>query len=402
MDYSEQTKTLALFRNRAVWSATDLEVARHSGREHFKVGCVLQLISSLTVGGSERLLINFAASCTPGEDIPQVFVVINDFFHPDLAAELSATGHPVYFLKRPPGNRNPRVILSLLNIIRRHDIRIIHAHDSGAKHFAMLSKLYRPMSVGYTIHNTGLVNAWDRVKLRLHQRFVDWNIAISAAVERECESVKLKRLFKVHNGIPLATFDRVARQRRFGSPLRLINVARIYPKQKGQDILIKAVSLCAARGLDIRCDFVGSPPEGDESTLLSLKAQAIAENVADRVRFLCGRTDVRRPLDEADIFVLPSRFEGFGLVLLEAMAVGLPVIAADVDGPAELLVDGSNGIKFKVGSAEDLADKIAALAAQPELAAKIARTAKDFVTEFDIANMRDQYFGIYGQMMKVS
>ncbi|WP_441228955.1 glycosyltransferase [Tardiphaga sp. 20_F10_N6_6] len=363
---------------------------------------VLQLISSLTVGGAERLLINFAASCEPGAGVPQVFVVINDRLNPDLAAELSATGHPIYFLKRAPGNRNPRIILTLLNIIRRHDIRVIHAHDSGAKHFAMLSKLYRPMSVGYTIHNTGIAGTWDRVKLRLHRRFVDWNIAISAAVERECQAVHLQRLFKVHNGIPLGAFRAMARERHFSSPLRLINVARIYPKQKGQDILIKAVSLCVARGLDVRCDFVGSPPEGDESTLLSLKAQAIAENVADRVRFLCGRTDVRHPLDEADIFVLPSRFEGFGLVLLEAMAVGLPVIAADVDGPAELLVDGSNGIKFKVGSAEDLADKIAALAAQPELAAKIAKTAKDFVTEFDIANMRDQYFGIYGQMMKAS
>jgi glycosyltransferase involved in cell wall biosynthesis len=100
--------------------------------------------------------------------------------------------------------------------------------------------------------------------------------------------------------------------------------------------------------------------------------------------------------------VLPSRFEGFGLVLLEAMAVGLPIIAADVDGPAELLVDGLNGIKFKVGSAEDLADKIVALAAQPKVAERIAKTAKNFVTEFDIATMRDQYFGIYGQMMKAS
>jgi glycosyltransferase involved in cell wall biosynthesis len=366
------------------------------------VASVLQLISSLTVGGAERLLINFAASCQAGAGVPQVFVVINDRLNPELVAELSASGHPIYFLKRAPGNRNPRIILTLLNIIRRHDIRVIHAHDSGAKHFAMLSKLYRPMSVGYTIHNTGIAGAWDNVKLRLHRRFVDWNIAISAAVERECEAVKLQRLFKVHNGIPLAAFGTKARQRGFGSPLRLVNVARIYPKQKGQDILIKAISLCVARGLDVRCEFVGSPPADDQTTLLSLKALAIAEGVADRVRFLCGRTDVRAPLEEADIFVLPSRFEGFGLVLLEAMAVGLPVIAADVDGPAELLVDGSNGIKFKVGSAEDLADKIAALAASPEKAARIATTAREFVTEFDIAQMRDQYFGIYGQMMKLA
>ncbi len=98
--------------------------------------------------------------------------------------------------------------------------------------------------------------------------------------------------------------------------------------------------------------------------------------------------------------MLPSRYEGFGLALLEAMAMGLPSIAADIDGPAELLSDGSNGIKFKVGSAEDLADKIVTLAAQPELATRIARAAQRFVTKLDIAHMRDQYLAIYGQMMK--
>ena len=98
--------------------------------------------------------------------------------------------------------------------------------------------------------------------------------------------------------------------------------------------------------------------------------------------------------------MLPSRYEGFGLALLEAMAAGVPVIAADVDGPGELLVHGSNGLKFKVGSAEDLAEKIIDLARRPKDAARIAETARNFVNEFDIANMRDQYFTIYGQMMK--
>lgn len=362
---------------------------------------VLQLISSLTVGGSERLLINFAASCAESPSLPQVFVVINDKVNAEFAAELTASGHPTYFLKRTPGERNPRIILTLLNIIRRHDIRLIHAHDSGAKHFAMLSKFYRSMSVGYTIHNTGIVASWDRVRLRLHRQFVDWNIAISAAVERECQAVKLTRIFKVHNGIPLASFGGGDRPRNFGTPIRLINIARLYPRQKGQDILIRAVGICRARGLDVRCDFVGNPPEGDHKTMAGLEQLAAAEGVSDRIRFHCDRTDVRTLLDDADIFVLPSRYEGFGLVLLEAMAAGVPVIAADIDGPAELLVDGSNGIKFKVGSAEDLADKIVALAGRPEVAACLAKTAQRFVTEFDIANMRDQYFAIYSQMMKV-
>jgi glycosyltransferase involved in cell wall biosynthesis len=236
--------------------------------------------------------------------------------------------------------------------------------------------------------------------LRLHQRFVDWNIAISGAVERECQSVKLQRIFKVQNGIPLASFCDANRPRSFRTPLRLINVARLYPRQKGQDILIKAIAICASRNLDLLCDFVGSPPEGDPKTVEALQQLATAERVSNRIRFLCNRTDVQALLDDADIFVLPSRYEGFGLALLEAMAMGLPSIAADIDGPAELLVDGSNGIKFKVGSAEDLADKIVALAGQPELAARIAKAAQRFVTRLDVAHMRDQYLAIYGQMMK--
>ncbi len=354
------------------------------------------------MGGSERLLTSFAASCTESPGLPQVFVVINDKINAYLAENLAATGHPVYFLKRPPRQRNPRIVLTLLNIMRRHDVRMIHAHDTGAKHFAMLSKLYRPMSVGYTIHNTGLVPGWDHVKVRLHRRFVDWNIAISAAVARECETARLQRIFKVHNAIPLASFSAEVRPLRPGAPLRLINVARLYPRQKGQDILIKAVGLLRARGFDIHCDFVGDPPEGDQEMLPTLQRLAATEGVLDRIRFLCDRTDIPALLGNADIFVLPSRYEGFGLVLLEAMAAGVPVVAADVDGPAELLVDGSNGIKFKACSAEDLADKIAALAANPEVAARIATTAQHFVTEFDIANMREQYFAIYRQMMPMT
>ena len=362
---------------------------------------VLQLISSLTVGGSERLLINFAASCAESSCAQQVvFVVINDRVNEQFASELTASGHPTYFLKRTPGERNPRTILTLLRIMRLHDIRLIHAHDNGAKHFAMLAKLYRSMSVGYTIHNTGIVASWDRVRLRLHQRFVDWNIAISSAVERECRTVNLQRIFKVHNGIPLASFHATDRPRTFNSPLRLINVARLFPKQKGQDILIKAIRLCLNRNLDVRCDFVGNPPEGDQSVVDYLHELAATERVSNHIRFLFNRTDVRILLEDADIFVLPSRYEGFGLALLEAMAMGVPVIAADIDGPAELLVDGSNGVKFKVGSAEDLADKIAALAGQPELASRIARSAQRFVTSLDITRMRDQYLAIYGQMIK--
>ena len=70
--------------------------------------------------------------------------------------------------------------------------------------------------------------------------------------------------------------------------------------------------------------------------LPTLQRLAATEGVLDRIRFLCDRTDIPALLGNADIFVLPSRYEGFGLVLLEAMAAGVPVVAADVDGGASM------------------------------------------------------------------
>ncbi|MCA0425310.1 MAG: glycosyltransferase family 4 protein [Proteobacteria bacterium] len=103
------------------------------------------------------------------------------------------------------------------------------------------------------------------------------------------------------------------------------------------------------------------------------------------VTFAIDRTDIPDLLRTGDIFVLPSRQEGFGLALIEAMAAGLPVIASRTGGPATLVADRVNGLTFTPEEPEDLAEKIITLATDADLCATLVKAGYDTAARFSIA-----------------
>ena len=149
-------------------------------------------------------------------------------------------------------------------------------------------------------------------------------------------------------------------------PVELISVAR-HVRRKRLDVLLRAMA--ASSGLDVRLTLVGDGPERPR-----LEALAATLGVAERVRFL-GHVDEqgkRAALAAADLFVLASAHEGFGLVYLEAMQHGLPVIAARAGGQADFLEDGRTGMLVPGGDAAALAKAIGALAGDPALRRRLA------------------------------
>ena len=320
---------------------------------------VLHLISSLEVGGAERMLVNFVQSCTELPRIAQIVVVMNDRVDSNLASELRSTSVPVYFLGRPESSKNPKYIVDLVKIIRAHRVSIIHSHNFGSKYWSMLCRLaMRKLRLVFTLHDTKI--RMSSLDILLHNATIDVTIAISKAVAAEARSLKIDRIDQIDNGIPISIFRYVSPEP-CGSPAKVISVARLLPEKKGQDILIRAIKRCVERGLDVECTLVGSPMPGDSQTLPGLQALVSTLQLTSRVHFLVGRSDVPALLGNSNIFVLPSRYEGFGLALLEAMAAGLPVIASGIDGPAEIITEGQDGLLFESGSDEQLAEKIATL-----------------------------------------
>jgi glycosyltransferase involved in cell wall biosynthesis len=133
------------------------------------------------------------------------------------------------------------------------------------------------------------------------------------------------------------------------------SVGRLAP-QKGQRYLLEAIQKMVAAGEDVALVLVGEGP-----LLGSLKAQVAASGLERRVFFAGFRPEVRDLMPEFDVFVLPSVWEGFGLVLLEAMAAGRAIVASRVSAIPEVVEDGVTGFLVPPGDSDALAEALVTL-----------------------------------------
>jgi glycosyltransferase involved in cell wall biosynthesis len=155
-----------------------------------------------------------------------------------------------------------------------------------------------------------------------------------------------------------------------GRPPRIVAAGRLHPK-KGFDVLVAALALLRDQGQAFDCEIAG---EGDERARLEgLIAQ---HGLGDRVRLVGWRDDVPAFLATGDVFAFPSHQEGFPLVLLEAMAVGLPVVSSAISGPVEMIADGVDGALVPPGDPAALAQALAGVIAAPQKARALGAAAR--------------------------
>lgn len=158
-----------------------------------------------------------------------------------------------------------------------------------------------------------------------------------------------------------------------GSPVRMVAAGRLSP-EKGFDVLLEAVALAAEDGVEVRLDLVGSGPERE-------RLSARAAELGGRVRMVPAqpREALWELMDAAQVLVVPSRREGLGLVALEAVARGRPVIASRAGGLPEAVQDGVDGLLVPAEDARALADALAKLPLGPPTGAALVRHAPETV-----------------------
>lgn len=217
-------------------------------------------------------------------------------------------------------------------------------------------------------------------------------IAVSEHVAKQMRAAlpfTAHKLDVVHNGIPTEKFLRAA-----GKPVRklpiVLTIARL-TEQKGIRHLLDA----AVRVPHAEFWIVGEGP--DRAALRSYAAQL---QIADRVKFLGQSTDVAPLLWQADLFVLPSLFEGLPVSILEAMAAGVPVIATQVGGTPEEIGSCETGLLVPPGDPAALADAICHLLTNPGLAQRLAMNAEARVRqEFSVERMVQRTTDIYDTVL---
>jgi glycosyltransferase involved in cell wall biosynthesis len=349
------------------------------------------------MGGAEKMLCDIIRAGARREKYDYEVLVINDLFNPHLLTALNAIGVPVHLVRRPPGSKNPLYMLQTMKMIHSIKPSVCHCHGFHSLTWAKMGSLpfLRPMFV-LTVHDTRTISGQGSRKTAITASIADHIVAISKSVEQECLDHGLRQVVCVYNGIELERYQRMEPHTAHKAS-SIICVGRLSIAKKGHDTVIEAVAFCREAGIEFSVSFVGSESLEEPGAEHRLRALAQSHGLGSVVNFLGSREDVPDLLARADLFVLPSRFEGFGLVLVEAMAAGLPVIATNVDGPREILADGEYGLIFTAGDATSLGAALKKLHEKPELRQSLAELSRSRAEFFSIENTVAGYEAIYAR-----
>jgi glycosyltransferase involved in cell wall biosynthesis len=235
---------------------------------------------------------------------------------------------------------SPSLSLRICRLLRSGEYQLVHSHLVHADwHSALASALAPGVPLVSTKHND---NPFRRAyPFRIAERAAANRCAATIAISESLRQFTLRytrsrtEVITVLYGLK-APAGAPKRSSESDTPT-LLAVARLVP-QKGLDVLIRAMKPIGETVPDALLLIAGEGPERP-----ALECMASDLGLEDRVRFLGHRDDVEHLMQRAWLLVHPARWEGFGLVLLEAMRVGLPVVATDVSAIPEVVVAGTTG-----------------------------------------------------------
>lgn len=346
---------------------------------------IVHLTWGLAVGGAETMLVDIANEQAAAHET--WIIVGNQGVDPAIAASLGPSVR-LRGLGRPPGSANPWYPMKLVAWLRQINADVVHAHQAS---FGRLKRMISaPMLL--TVHSTRqpigeTIDAFDSV------------CCISEAVRDDVTTrFPQCRPQAIYNGID---FRAVRVKARYGGrPFRIVQVSRLAHRTKGQDLLIRSLrSVVDGLGADaVAVDFVG---EGESLEYLE---RLVAEcGVAQQCRFLGlkSRPWIYDELQAYDLLVQPSRYEGFGLTVVEGIAAGLPVLVSDIEGPREIIAGGQLGWSFRGEDVEDLSRKlldIIALSGLPDFAATMRTRIEQARSRFDVRLTAQRYLEEYARL----
>ncbi len=319
---------------------------------------ILNILYTFYSGGVERLAIDVSNELVREGHSAHV-CVISEKYSEELLAQLDKKVE-VHLLERQGKNRKLGYLKQLFQIIDNRKIDVIHVHQGTLMNFFLLLKALRPrVKFFFTVHDTFIFSDLSRMNQRISALICKKLVAISnAVVDDICKNgVQKKKIERIYNGVNFSKFDEMAapEQKDF---YRIVNVARFFPEKKGQDILIEASAILKRKGIPVRVCFAGGELSESTHYIPDMKQYAAELDVTDNIEFMGNVNDIPGLLKTADVFCIPSRYEGFGIAAVEAMGMGIPCVASNIVGLNEVLNDSALGLLFDVGNAEDLAEKL--------------------------------------------
>lgn len=358
---------------------------------------VLWLIKGLGAGGAERLVCLVAEARDREAFDCEVAYLLP--WKDALAPELERSGVPVTCL-RGGKEWDLRWASRLRRLLRSHRIDVIHVHSPYVAGIArVVARSIRPSRrprIVYTEHlpwpGYVLPTRWlNAITFPLD----DAHVAVSDAVRESVWKPLATRLRTVVHGIPLEhvrqrTMDRDAARKELGirhDEILIGTVGNLREQKRYPDLLEAARSVVDAEA-SVR--FAAAGAGADDPSGAAIIRRHTDLGLTDRFRFLGYVEDTARFLSACDLFVLASGFEGLAVSMMEALALGLPVVATAVPGIEGEIRDGKEGLLVPVGRPDLLAEAILSLVRDPEQRRRMAKEARAGADRYDIvAAVRD-------------
>ena len=328
-----------------------------------------------------------------------------------LAHHMRAEGHSVYLLHNAPfySKKGFQNTLFLARLIKeRHISLILTYHESSDFYGLLLSQLRRVPVVSCRRDMGFLAKRRHRIAYRLFGRLFSAIIAVSDAVKHSATKsgwFPANRVITIHNGVDLAPFDASLPRGDGRSDLGIdasssvLGVISALRQVKGVGYLIEALPIIHRYHPNVHCVVVGN--DAAEPGLMSnLRGLAQQLNVHKHVHFLGERRDIPRLIPAFSIGVVPSLSEGFSNVILEYMASSKPVVATEVGGNSEAVVNGVTGFLVPPADPRRLGDVIVRLLNDKQMMARFGRAGRIRVEQqFSLRSMLHKYEDVFQRVI---
>jgi glycosyltransferase involved in cell wall biosynthesis len=378
-----------------------------------KIPKILYLNPTAEVGGAERSLLDLLKHLDKGKfhpivSFPSEGTLMGELTRMGIETKVIPFHKEISTLSRENGNRSLRqmllipwhlipTILEIASFVRSRDVDVIATNGIKCHFIGSAVSLMTRKKLIWHVRDL-IETEWLRWKLRSWGRFFpDKIITNSHAVGHIFPGNTRKET--VYNGINLSYFGpgidggQVRSEYEIGKETMLIGTIGHFAPLKGYEELLDAMAEVAREGFDVKLAIVGEAIYQNSNVYKrKILMKANSAGLKEKIIFTGFKENIPEILASFDIFVLPSRSEGFGRVNLEAMAMGKPVVSTNVGGIPEVVLDGVTGILVPPGNAKSLSHAIMRLLNDPRLRASMGRKGRKRV---------EQYFTLHAHVQRV-
>lgn len=354
---------------------------------------IMQVIPYFCFGGAEIMCENLTyALKNAGQE---VFVVSLYDDRTPIARRMEEAGIRIEYLDKKLG-LDLSMVPKLAKMIRRERPDVVHTHLDVIKYATMAARLAGVKNCVHTVHSLADREAEGRVQKIINGFYFrrGWSVPVALTPEvqasvSEFYSLPLGRVPVIFNGIDLSRCVPKASYETKDT-VTILHVGR-FDVPKNHAGLLEAFRLLRETHPECRLRLVG---DGDLRP--DMEALAREKGIADFVEFCGMQSNVHPYLHDADIFVLPSIYEGNPMTIIEAMGTGLPIVASRVGGIPDMISDGESGLLVKP-EPQSICDGLTRLVEDGALRQRLGEAAREQSKNFSAEHMARDYISCYSK-----